>query len=144
MCGIEVEHTEEKCAWVGCDRQAEIPVGSKFKDADIEFEVISCLDKNSRFIGDSYISGMAVLILLDEYVIVDSDVMIKENPSEIGNGIINNLYYEVEKDSDAALFEKNFGIRRMSLDLTFMESIILNIYLRRMPVMQWKWQENGI
>lgn len=117
MCGIEAEHTEERCAWAGYNRQAEIPVGSKFKDADIEFEVISCLDKNSRFIGDSYISGLAVLILLDDYVIVDLDNVIKENPSEIVNGIINNLYYEVEKDSDAALFENKLRDKADELGL---------------------------
>lgn len=117
MCGIETERTEEKSAWVGYNRQADIPVGSKFKDADIEFEVVSCLDKNSRFIGHSYIAGLADLILLDDYVIVDLDVMMKEHPSEIGNGIVNNLYYEVEKDSDGAFFEKKLRDKADELGL---------------------------
>lgn len=117
MCGIEAEHTEEKCAWAGYDRQAEIPVGSKFEDAGIEFEVISCLDKNSRFIGSNFASGLAVLISLDDYVIVDLDVMLQENPSEIGNGIVNNLYYEVEKDSDGDFFERKLRDKADELGL---------------------------
>ena len=117
MCGIETERTEEKSAWVGYNRQADIPVGSKFKDADIEFEVVSCLDKNSRFIGHSYIAGLADLILLDDYVIVDLDVMMKEHPSEIGNGIVNNLYYEVEKDSDGDFFERKLRDKADELGL---------------------------
>lgn len=117
MCGIEVEHTEEKCAWVGYDRQEEIPVDSRFEDTGIGFEVISCLDKNSRFIGSNFASGLAVLISLDDYVIVDLDVMIKENPSEIGNGIVNNLYYEVEKDSDGDFFEKKLRDKADELGL---------------------------
>ncbi len=117
MCGIEVEHTEEKCAWVGYDRQTDIPVGSKFEDAGIEFEVVSCLDKNSRFIGSNFDSGLAVLISLDDYVIVDLDVVIKEHPFVIGNGIVNNLYYEVKEDSDGDFFEKKIRDKADELGL---------------------------
>ncbi|MDE6025577.1 MAG: hypothetical protein K2G45_08995 [Lachnospiraceae bacterium] len=117
MCGIEVEKEEEKSAWVGCNRQADIPVGSEFEDAGIEFEVVSCLDKNSRFIGHAYTTGLAALISLDDYVIVDLDVMIQENPAEIGNGIVNNLYYEVETDRDADFFEKKLRDKADELGL---------------------------
>lgn len=117
MCGIEVEKTEEKSAWVGYKRQADIPVGSEFKVQDIEFKAVSCLDENCRFIDEAFVSGIAALITLDDYVIVDLDVMIKENPSEITNGIVNNLYYEVKTGSDAGLFEKKLREKSDELGL---------------------------
>lgn len=117
MCGIDAENTEVKSAWVGYNRQADILVGSKFKDENIEFKVVSCLDKNCRFIGDAFASGFAALITLDDYVIVDLDVVIEENPSAIANGIINNLYYEVETGSDAKLFEKKLREKADELGL---------------------------
>lgn len=117
MCGIDAKKTEVKSAWVGYNRQVDIPVGSKFKDEGSEFEVVSCLDKNSRFIGHSYTIGLADLISLDDYVIVDLDVVIEENPSTIGNGIVNNLYYEVETGSDAKLFEKKLREKSDELGL---------------------------
>ncbi len=117
MCGIEVEHTEEKCAWVGYDRQTDIPVGSKFEDAGIEFKVVSCLDKDCKFIDEAFVSGLGALITLDDYVIVDLDVVIKEHPSTIANGIVNNLYYEVKTGSDAKLFEKKLREKTDELGL---------------------------
>lgn len=108
LCGIELKGSEEdKHAWVGAERADEYEVGSYYVDklnSTCSLEIAGVLPPNSKFICSEFMSGFGYVLNLDEYIILDQDMLIDESIVNIVNGIDNNFYFCLSDSADTDEF----------------------------------------